>query len=93
MLSCWVFLEAAEIDFTAVENHANIVGKEPFNSLLRSRTPALAPPTLALPGVYRDSSIQYIRMLIFHITFLLLQTIFYNRENKLLVITLHARTN
>lgn len=39
------------MNFTAVENHANIVEKEPFNSLLLSCTPALAPPMLALPGV------------------------------------------
>lgn len=35
---CCLFSEADQINFTAVENHANIVEKDAFNSLLLSNT-------------------------------------------------------
>lgn len=47
-----LFSEADQINFTAVENHANIVEKEAFNSLLLLHTTQIAPPVRALPGVF-----------------------------------------
>lgn len=46
------YLEAAQINFTAVENHANIVQKEAFNSLLLLHTTQIAPPVLTQLNVF-----------------------------------------
>lgn len=52
-LSWWcLFSEADQINFTAVENHANIVEKEAFNSLLLLHTTQTAPPVRALAGKF-----------------------------------------
>lgn len=59
----------------------------------------MAPHTLAgtsgssTAGVLGLFRVQYITMLIPHITLLLFGATFHSRENKLRVITLHARTN
>lgn len=86
--------EADQINFTAVENHAYIVEKDAL-ILYCSCTRHKQHPSRTSAGRHFQcySMIQYIMMLIFHITLFLLQTIFYNRENKLPVITPHARTN
>lgn len=47
-----LYLEAAQINFTAVENHANIVQKEAFNSLLLLCTTQIAPPVLTQLSVF-----------------------------------------
>lgn len=45
-------LEADQINFTAVENHANIVEKEAFNALWLLHTTQIAPPVLTLLSVF-----------------------------------------
>lgn len=48
-LCCCLFSEADQINFTAVENHANIVEKEAFNSLLLWNAAQQQPGTDAAP--------------------------------------------
>lgn len=50
LLLCCLFWEADQINFTAVENHANIVEEKAFNSLLLPCMPPPAPPVRALPA-------------------------------------------
>lgn len=84
--------EARQIDFTALERRASTVWKEASRSLwLRAARHHLQPRTAECPlatsarTVHHDANS--------HAPPFLLQTIFYNRENKLLVITLHAGAN
>lgn len=51
LLLCCLFLEADQINFTAAENHANILEKDAFNSLLLLHTTRTAPPVPALHSV------------------------------------------
>lgn len=81
--SCCFFLEADQIIFTAVGNHATLVEKEALGPLLRSR-PALPAPRCGSARRPRRRWFPRLRAPP--------PTIFHSRENKLLVITLCART-
>lgn len=52
VVCCCLFWEADKTNFTAVENHANIVQEEAFSSLLLLHTTQIGPPEPARLSVF-----------------------------------------